>query len=151
MSAASLTRSLTDKAMRAKGFAQAEVIVKWPQIVGYDLASCSLPVKLAFPRGERASGTLIVRCESAYAPLLQHQTMRIVEMVNMYFGYGAINKVSLQQGPMPMKRNRLRQDVRELSVSEKEELDNLVGDDDVSPLKAAVKRLGKQVILKRKL
>lgn len=150
MSAASLTRALTDKAMRAKGFAQAEVIVKWPQIVGHELASCSVPVKLAFPRGERVGGTLIVRCESAYAPLLQHQTMRIVEMVNTFFGYRAIDKVALQQGPMPVKRGRLNRNERELSSSEQAELDELVGDDKVSPLRAAVKRLGKQVILKRK-
>ena len=148
LSAASLTRPFTDRAMRAKGFVQAEVIVKWPQIVGHDLSSCSLPVKLIFPRGERVGGTLVVRCESAYAPLLQHQTARITEMVNTFFGYGAVAKISLQQGPMPPQARRFKQSERALTSEETQKLETLVGDDEASPLQTALKKLGKQVLIK---
>jgi hypothetical protein len=136
--------------MRAKGFAQAEVIVKWPQIVGHELASCSLPIKLVFPRGQRLGATLVVRCESAYAPLLQHQTERITEMVNTFFGYGAVAKVTLQQGPMPVNVRPRRREARDLSQEESRNLEMLVGTGDLSPLQEALKNLGKQVLGKKR-
>jgi hypothetical protein len=136
--------------MRAKGFAQAEVIVKWPQIVGHDLASCSLPVKLVFPRGQRLGATLVIRCESAYAPLLQHQTGRITEMVNTFFGYGAVAKITLQQGPMLGKLRPRERQVRELTQEENSNLEALVGSGDLSPLQEALKSLGKQVFSKKR-
>lgn len=146
--ASNLTRMLTDKAMRAKGFAQAEVIVKWPQIVGHELAGCSLPVKLIFPRGERMNGMLVIRCESAFAPLMQHQAGLILEMVNTYFGYHAVAKITLQQGPMPRMVQRQHKPDRALTEEENQRLSTLVGDGELSPLQTAIQRLGKQVLIK---
>ena len=148
--ASNLTRAFTDRAMRAKGFAQAEVIVKWPQIVGHDLATCSRPVKLVFPRGQRLGATLVVRCESAYAPLLQHQTGRIIDMVNTFFGYGAVAKITLQQGPMLGKLRPRRREARDLTPTENRDLEDLVGADSLSPLQEALKSLGKQVLGKKR-
>jgi len=145
-SAAKVASSLLSPAMRAKGFAQAEVITSWPYIVGAELAGATVPQRLIFPRGERMGAKLVIRCESAFAPLLEHRTPHIIDMVNRFFGYGAVTKIEIKQGPLPFDKRRPSRQKRPLSSSENKSLEGLVGDGELSPLKEAVKSLGEMVL-----
>ena len=48
--------------------------------------------------------TLLV--EGAHAPLIQHLTPMIVERVNRFFGYAAIDRIVFKQGRPPAPRPR---------------------------------------------
>ncbi len=148
--AASVASKLVSSAVRRKGFAQAEVVTRWKQIVGVELAAATLPLKLVFPRGERLGAKLIIRCESAFAPLVTHKGERIIEMVNSFFGYSAVSKLEVKQGPLPKVKRSISLDKKPLTDKEKVRLDGLVGEKDLSPLQQAVKSLGEMVLSNKK-
>jgi len=105
---ARLVPSLARKAYRRRGFASDEVIARWREIVGGELAELSAPVRLRFPRDRRRGGVLEMRIEPAQATRLQHQESEILERVNMYFGYRAVERLQLVQGPVAERRNARR-------------------------------------------
>jgi len=144
---ASLVASgLLTVAIRAKGFIQAEVVTRWPQIVGPELALATVPQRMIFPRGERMGAKLVIRCESAFATLLEHKRERVIEMVNSFFGYGAVASIEIKQGPLPRARRVLMRQKKVLSKNDKNKLGSLVGEGELSPLQEAVKSLGEMVL-----
>jgi hypothetical protein len=57
--------------------------------------------------------------EGAHSPLLQHLSPMIIERVNRFFGYAAINRIVFRQGRLPIpapktKRPQLRAIPKEL-------------------------------------
>lgn len=88
------------------GFAVAAILTDWRTIVGQPLADHTLPERLAFPAGQRRDGTLHLRVESAWALEVQHLSHRIVERINAHFGFRAVARMTLRQGPMPPRPAR---------------------------------------------
>ena len=86
------------------GLAAGGLVADWPSIVGAQLAECCVPMRLAFPPGERASGTLHLRVQGPLALELQHLEPVVLERINSYFGYRAVAKLRIQQGPVPRAR-----------------------------------------------
>ncbi|WND01986.1 DciA family protein [Temperatibacter marinus] len=139
--AGTLARALTDKAIRQKGFMKAELITKWPLIVGREFADSVMPVSLKFPPGKRRGATLEVRTQSAFAPILQQSQSRILNKLNIYFGYSAIEKISIKQGAMPQKKTRLERQVKPLNHQETQIIDQITNGHDESDLGKAVKSM----------
>jgi hypothetical protein len=83
------------------GLAAGGLVSDWPSIVGTQLAECCVPMRLAFPPGERANGTLHLRVQGPLALELQHLEPVVLERINSYFGYRAVTKLRIQQGPVP--------------------------------------------------
>ncbi|GAK33587.1 hypothetical protein AQ1_01477 [alpha proteobacterium Q-1] len=81
-------------------------MARWAMITGTAIASQSVPLRLNFPRGERMGASLEIRVTPAFAPILQHQEPLIIERVNSFFGYRAVSRILLQQGPLPPKPAR---------------------------------------------
>ena len=105
---ASSIAKVTGKAIRKRGLAAASVVTDWPRIVGEPLASNSLPERLTVPRdGEndirrsRLGGVLHLRVAGAWATEIQHLEPVIVERINRYFGYRAVARLRILQGPLP--------------------------------------------------
>lgn len=140
------TSPLVSAAMRAKGFAEAEVVTRWARIVGPELARATVPLRLAFPRGQRSGATLHIRAESAFAPILQQRAGFIVELVNRYLGYAAVERIQVKQGPLLMQERPVLKVKKELPAETQKTLDSLVGEGELSPLKLAVKSLGEYVL-----
>lgn len=93
-------RKVTAPVFRRRGFAEAGILTDWPHIVGTHLAAHSSPQKLSFPEGRR-DGTLYVLVSGAWAPELQHLAPQVIERINGYFGYRAVARLVLNQGPLP--------------------------------------------------
>ncbi|NVJ96734.1 MAG: DUF721 domain-containing protein [Alphaproteobacteria bacterium] len=144
--ASRVASSLVSTAIRKQGFVQAEIVTRWAHIVGPELAESTVPVSLRFPRGSRIGATLRVRCPSAFAPLLTHRGARVIEMVNSFFGYQAVAKMEVQQGPLPPVRRRRPYEKKPLDEAQTDHLSSLVGDGELSPLQEAVKSLGEFVL-----
>ena len=89
---------------RKQGFASAELVTRWTEIVGADIAARSEPIKIQWVRPadgeEREPGTLILRVEGPAAIEIQHSTNVICERVNQFLGWRAIARVALRQAPL---------------------------------------------------
>ena len=90
-------------AFKRFGFVQSAVVSRWAEIVGERYARVSSPESIRFPMGRKSGGVLTLLVEGAHSPLLQHLTPLIVERVNRFFGYEAIDRVVFRQG-RPLER-----------------------------------------------
>ena len=97
---AALLPKLAEPAMRKRGFTEAALITRWADIVGPALATDAVPDRLAFPRGRNSGATLHVRIAGSAAVELQHLAPQIIERINMFFGYAAVSRLALVQGPV---------------------------------------------------
>ena len=65
---------------------------------------------MAFPAGSRTQGTLHLRVASgAFALQLQHLEPLVIERINGHFGYAAVARLALAQGPVPVRAARRQQ------------------------------------------
>jgi hypothetical protein len=87
-------------AFRRFGFVQSSVVSRWSEIVGGRYAEMSAPEMIRFPAGKKEEGTLELTVEGAFAPMMQHVIPEIIERVNRFFGYAAVAKVKIKQGPV---------------------------------------------------
>lgn len=91
--------------LAAQGFASSDIIASWPELVGERLSLKCEPLKINWPRKTATSqssdaATLIVKVESAFALDLQHLAPILIERINARYGWKAIGKVVLKQGPI---------------------------------------------------
>jgi hypothetical protein len=93
-------------ALKRQGFASTEILVRWAEIVGPEIAAHSEPAKINWPRalgGDEASAepaTLMLRVEGPAAIEIQHLSAVILERVNRFFGWQAIGRIALRQAPL---------------------------------------------------
>jgi hypothetical protein len=97
-SAGDLVGDVAGLTFKRFGFVQGAVVSRWGEIVGERYAKVSTPESIRFPAGKRSAGTLTLNVEGAHAPLIQHLAPLIIERVNRFFGYEAIDKVAFRQG-----------------------------------------------------
>ena len=100
-SAGELVGAIGDPSFRRFGFVQGSIVSRWSEIVGERYAKVSSPESIRFPAGKKAGGVLTLLVDGAHAPLIQHLAPMIVERVNRFFGYSAINRVVFRQGKPP--------------------------------------------------
>jgi hypothetical protein len=96
-------------AFRRFGFVQSSIVSRWREIVGVRYAAVSSPESIRFPVGKKSRGVLSLVVEGAHAPMMQHVAPVIVERVNAFFGYPAVERVSIRQGIVEAARVRTRQ------------------------------------------
>jgi hypothetical protein len=112
-SAGELIGAIGDPSFRRFGFVQGSIVSRWNEIVGERYAKASSPESIRFPAGKKAGGVLTLLVDGAHAPLIQHLTPMIVERVNRFFGYSAINRIVFKQGKPPAPAARpVRPDLR---------------------------------------
>ncbi len=101
---ARLTGRLARTALGKRGFNDAAIIARWPEIVGADLATFACPLQIKYPRGRNDAATLVLRVSSsAAAAMLQLKTPQIVARVNGFFGYAAVSRLEASHGPLPQR------------------------------------------------
>jgi len=129
-----------------RGFGEAQVILEWPAVVGQDLARDSLPVKLSFSRGDRLDGTLHLRVATGAALEIQHLEPLIIERINGFFGYRAVVRLAIRQGPLPQRAPPRPPELRPLSRGESAALEHDLEAVKDPGLREALDRLGRAVI-----
>lgn len=95
-------------AFRRFGFVQSAIVSRWPEIVGARYARTCAPESIRFPHGKKSGGALSLVVEGAHAPMLQHVAPAIIERVNRFFGYAAVEKLSFRQGVVQARRRSAR-------------------------------------------
>jgi hypothetical protein len=98
-----LGKALND-AFAKQGFASTELVTRWTEIVGPEIATHSEPEKIQWLRpidGQPPEpGTLVLRVEGPTAIEIQHLSAIILERVNRFFGWQAIGGMRLRQAPL---------------------------------------------------
>ena len=104
--------STLNDALKTQGFASAEIITRWADIAGPEIAAHSEPMKINWPRAQQNPGeappapaTLMLRVEGPAALEIQHLSSVILERVNRFFGWQAIGRIALRQAPLRRQEN----------------------------------------------
>lgn len=142
---ADLTTGLLAESFRKQGFASSELVVRWEAIVGAEVASHAEPLKIQWPRrvdgDEPQPGTLVLRVDGPAAIEIQHMSHVILERVNRYFGFAAIERIAIRQAPL---RGVEKKPVRSLDPKAVQAVADTLPDADEG-LKMALARLGAAV------
>ncbi len=145
-------RALTRAAFARYGFAYADLIAQWPAIVGEDLAQWCEPERIRWPRGgedeRKQGGTLVIRVVPGRGLDLQHETPKIIDRINSFYGYGAIASVKIMQGPLS-RRKPARRVPPELSQNRAKALEAQLEAVADPTLKDALRRLGTGILSPR--
>jgi hypothetical protein len=98
------TAATLSDGLKAQGFASTELIARWAEIAGPEIAAHSEPMKINWPRGMGDAApepaTLVLRVEGPAALEIQHLSAVILERVNRFFGWQAIGRIALRQAPL---------------------------------------------------
>jgi hypothetical protein len=95
-------------AFRRFGFVQSSIVSRWREIVGERYARVSSPESIRFPHGKRSCGVLHLVVEGAHSTMMQHVAPTIVERVNRFFGYPAVERVQFRQGMVQLRKAKPR-------------------------------------------
>ena len=99
--------------VKAQGFASTEIISRWAEIVGPEIAAHSEPLKINWPRPVGSEtpepATLVLRVEGPAALEIQHLAAVILERVNRFFGWQAIGRIALRQAPLRRREKTMPQ------------------------------------------
>lgn len=138
-------RLLAGPAFKAHGFATADLLSHWPEIVGAATARLCTPERVKWPKpatpGEAASGILTVKAKAGRSLDVQYAAESILERINQFMGYRAIAKLKVltdSQLPLPAPTPKAPAPEPKLPA-----LPESITDPD---LKAALARLGSGVI-----
>jgi hypothetical protein len=137
-------------ALGKRGLGEAHLLAEWNSVVGEQLAGETLPVKLSFPTGGRKNGVLKLRVSSAAALSVQHREPQILERINGFFGYGAVARLALVQGPIPERVRRGPPTRRPLTSEEAAHLAARIAQVPDLKLKSALERLGTAILSERR-
>ncbi len=138
------------KVLGSHGAGLANLISDWEQVVGPELAAHTLPMKLSFPPQKRDGGTLIVRTPSAFAAQLQHMTPQVISRINTHFGYAAVSRIRIEQGPSArIGATKTTPQKRQPTKAEKEEISRRLEGIADEGLRQSLQTLGEALISKK--
>jgi hypothetical protein len=130
-----------------QGFAARELVTRWAEIAGPEIAVHAEPLKIQWPRPVEGQpqepATLVLRVDGPMALEIQHSSDVILQRVNRFLGWNAIGRLALRQAPLSRrnaKKAPAAPDAR--SVAEVEKTLSSVEDAD---LRAALARLGASI------
>jgi len=118
----SFTRRIVEKSGRRRGFIQTELLMRWPGIVGQEIATYCCPEKLTDSVGrnfETEGATLTIRVDGGAATELQHLEPQLIERINRYFGYAAVKRIKLVQGPFGSQPVKIRPQTKPLTHADR--------------------------------
>jgi hypothetical protein len=154
-SLAELVPGAMGEALAAQGFAGSEILLRWADIAGPELAAHCEPVRLAWPRGGKEKGrdrepaTLHVQVESAFSLELQMQTPVIMERINRYFGWRCVGAIKPKQGPASRRKTAPQPEFL-LPPEEEERISEATSGVEDGRLADALQRLGRAIAASRR-
>jgi hypothetical protein len=115
LSAKPLSLLLSDvfsDAYARQGFAARELVTRWAEIAGADIARHAEPLKMQWPRPVEGQpqepATLVLRVEGPAALEIQHKSDVLLERVNRFFGWHAVGRLALRQAPLSRRERPAR-------------------------------------------
>ena len=135
------------EAYAKQGFAARELVTRWAQIAGAEIAAHAEPLKMQWPRPVEGQpqepATLVLRVEGPMALEIQHSSDVILERVNRFFGWQAVGKLALRQAPLT--RRPVKKKLRKPDAEQTARVAATLSDVSDDKLKMALARLGASV------
>jgi len=131
---------LTAPVIARGGGLLARLKASWPAIVGEELGAATWPSALS------RAGALKLCVASGLALEIQHRTPLLIERLNLFLGRGAVARIVLVQGPLPLPARRRPPLQRVLSPEETSALDDQIRVVSDPELRDALARLGRRVV-----
>lgn len=152
-SAAGYINKILDPLLAKRAGVSTALITAWAEIVGGDLAEISMPIKVRWPNRSSEDdalqpGTLLVAAEGMAALHIQHQTGEVIDRVNAFMGYRAIDRIRLIQKPVEKKKPKKR--LKPITEGEKRKIDKLAEGIEDEALKESLRRFGQSVMRDKK-
>ncbi len=129
-----------------QGFASAELVTRWGEIVGPEIAAHAEPLRIQWPRQEGDPdhpATLVLRVEGPAALEIQYLSAVILERVNRFFGWQAVGRIALRQAPL--SRPKARPAPPKIDPAETAKVAATLSDITDDELRMALARLGAAV------
>jgi hypothetical protein len=130
-----------------QGFAARELVTRWAEIVGPELSAHCEPLKMQWPRPVEGQpqepATLVLRVEGPMALEIQHTSDVILQRVNRFFGWSAVGRLALRQGPLSRRERRAARSAPD--ASEVEQVAQTLSSIEDEQLRAALARLGASI------
>lgn len=116
--AGSFVPKIAAKVFEKFGFHSAEIMTEWARVVGPEFAAFTQPEKIRWPRlpgantdaaapeAQRPGATLVLRVDPARALDAEYRGAEIIDRINRYFGYRAVETLKLIQAPLTRKACR---------------------------------------------
>lgn len=138
---------LTRPIMKQRGVALAEIISRWSEIAGPLLEKETQPEKMVYASGAGHAATLEIAVSPAFALELQHLTPLIIEKINGYFGFRAVEKLRLKQTPIhrPESPAPAERSSRPLTPDEQAKLQDLLAGVEDRELRQVLESLGRSL------
>lgn len=150
--------NLLDPMIRRRTGLSLDVIENWSLVVGSDVSLLCTPLKLIWPQTALGSSgsspaTLLIACQGGVAVQIMHQNLQIIERINSFFGYYAVDKIKITQQAVnsgfaanavaaSVKKPAV---VRSLSGEEEEYIYDLVKNIQDESLKASLLKIGRSI------
>lgn len=130
-----------------QGFAARELVTRWGEIAGPNIAAHSEPLKMQWPRPVEGQpqepATLVLRVEGPMALEIQHASEIILQRVNRFFGWSAVGRLALRQAPLS-RRDRPKTS-RAPDAEEVAKVAESLSSVEDEALRAALARLGASI------
>jgi hypothetical protein len=130
-----------------QGFAARELVTRWAEIIGPEFSAHCEPLKLQWPRPVEGQAqepaTLMLRVEGPMALEIQHASDVILQRVNRFFGWSAVGRLALRQGPLSRKPRP--RPSRAPDAGEVEQIAKTLSSVEDDGLRAALARLGASI------
>ena len=86
-----------DKNIKERNFVEITLIKQWKEIMGQDIAKYCWPIKIIFSDIKNSNGIIFLKTKRGRSMEIEFKNDEIIEKLNQYFGYKAINKISVVQ------------------------------------------------------
>ena len=104
-SLARLIPPLVANGLKGKSQAFGALLSEWDTVMGQDFAARAIPLRLSFPPGRHHhAATLHLKVAGTAALDVQHAQTQILERINSFFGYHAVDRLRLVQGVIPTRQ-----------------------------------------------
>lgn len=147
---ADMTAPVLDPVLRRRAGLNIQLLECWPEIVGEDTAAMSRPLKILWPKRahERDSfepAVLVIACEGFAAMKIQHESGEIIQRINAFFGFAAVDRLKIEQKPLYREPQAVKP-VLTINAAQKEQLETMTASIENSQLRQALFRLGVGVL-----
>lgn len=152
---AEMASGLMDPMLQKRAGINIALLQSWEDIVGPAIGAQSRPLRIVWPRRMHEDdpfkpATLIIACEGFAALQLSHETGEVIARVNGFLGFSAIGRIKIEQKPLVLPSRPKPKRLAPLAPSEERRIDQATGEIEDDALRAALARLGKNILAEKR-
>ena len=83
--------------IKKKNYIQFSLLNNWKNIIGEEISKFCKPEKIIFSHTKNINGTIFLKTIRGRSLEIEFKSEEIIEKLNQYFGYKAVNKISIIQ------------------------------------------------------